>query len=243
MKNQYFGDINDYRKYGLLRAITATSGLRLGVCWLLTANDDRPDGEFRRYLEEPERWRSYDPELYAALQRLLQSDVDRKVTHAEYWDLLPGATYHHALLADPATARQGYFAAAWNALQDCPILFFDPDNGIEVKSVRYGGQNSPKYLYWREISEAYERGHSLVIYQHFPRKERSTFISGLAHELRERLGAPAVNSFRTSHVVFFLVVRPEHAPRFEAVHDLVLRRWAGQIKPAPHVIQCEQPEA
>ncbi len=57
MKHQYFGDINDYRKYGLLRALSQASGLSLGVCWLLTAPDARPDGEFRNYLEQPRRWR------------------------------------------------------------------------------------------------------------------------------------------------------------------------------------------
>ena len=39
MKDQYFGDINDYRKYGLLRAITASSGLRLLVVWMLTPDE------------------------------------------------------------------------------------------------------------------------------------------------------------------------------------------------------------
>ena len=31
MKDQYFGDINDYRKYGLLRALQAGSGLGLAT--------------------------------------------------------------------------------------------------------------------------------------------------------------------------------------------------------------------
>jgi hypothetical protein len=49
MKNQYFGDINDYRKYGLLRAF-AEAHLSVGVCWLLTADDAGGDGELRRLL-------------------------------------------------------------------------------------------------------------------------------------------------------------------------------------------------
>ena len=44
MKDQYFGDVNDFRKYGLLRLLTLQDGLRLGVCWMLTAPDGRPDG-------------------------------------------------------------------------------------------------------------------------------------------------------------------------------------------------------
>jgi hypothetical protein len=36
MKNQYFGDINDYRKYGLLRALQSTGDGSLLVTWMLT---------------------------------------------------------------------------------------------------------------------------------------------------------------------------------------------------------------
>ncbi|HUW95833.1 MAG TPA: hypothetical protein VMW58_08590 [Anaerolineae bacterium] len=40
MKNQYFGDINDYRKYGLLRILTNLGEIKTAVCWVRT-----PDGE------------------------------------------------------------------------------------------------------------------------------------------------------------------------------------------------------
>ncbi len=43
MKNQYFGDINDYRKYGLLRAIQSKGEARLLVAWMLTENDGSRD--------------------------------------------------------------------------------------------------------------------------------------------------------------------------------------------------------
>jgi hypothetical protein len=39
MKNQYFGDINNYRKYGLLRAVIHATRLRLLVAWMLTPDD------------------------------------------------------------------------------------------------------------------------------------------------------------------------------------------------------------
>ena len=31
MKDQYFGDVNDYVKYGLLRALSSEAALRVGV--------------------------------------------------------------------------------------------------------------------------------------------------------------------------------------------------------------------
>jgi hypothetical protein len=44
MKNQYFGDINDYRKYGLLRMLQSSGGGRLLVAWMLTPDDGSRDG-------------------------------------------------------------------------------------------------------------------------------------------------------------------------------------------------------
>ena len=45
MKDQYFGDINDYRNFGLLRAILRASQLRLLIAWMLTPNDGSTDGK------------------------------------------------------------------------------------------------------------------------------------------------------------------------------------------------------
>ena len=53
MKNQYFGDINDYQKYGLLRTISRDTGLRLAVCWMLTPDDGRSDGKKTGYVDRP----------------------------------------------------------------------------------------------------------------------------------------------------------------------------------------------
>ena len=40
MKNQYFGDINDYRKYGLLRILSTYGPIKTAVCWMLTPDDE-----------------------------------------------------------------------------------------------------------------------------------------------------------------------------------------------------------
>lgn len=90
MKDQYFGDINDYRKYGLLRTL-AGAGLSVGVCWLLTPDDGGGDGQLRSYLTKPWRWRQYDPELYDRLQRLRHPGASRSVRDAREWGLISGA--------------------------------------------------------------------------------------------------------------------------------------------------------
>jgi DNA helicase II / ATP-dependent DNA helicase PcrA len=42
VKDQYFGDVNDYIKYGLLRCLSR-AGIGVGVCWMLTPNDQGTD--------------------------------------------------------------------------------------------------------------------------------------------------------------------------------------------------------
>jgi hypothetical protein len=55
MKNQYFADVNDYFKYGLLRCF-AHAEFRLGVCWMLTPDDRGPDGRKTKYLSQRQTW-------------------------------------------------------------------------------------------------------------------------------------------------------------------------------------------
>ena len=57
MKDPYFGDVNDFRKYGLLRLLSIQDRLRLGVCWMLTEPDGTTDGRFLSYLAQPEKYR------------------------------------------------------------------------------------------------------------------------------------------------------------------------------------------
>lgn len=228
MKNQYFGDVNDYRKYGLLRTFSRTSGLSIGVCWLLTKDDKRTDGEFRNYLSAPHLWQHYDSELYNRLQRLLQPGVQRSVRYAREWKLIPQATYFEPSLVDKHTDRDAYFKAAWTALHGCDLIFLDPDNGIEVQSTRRATRGSAKYVYWLELQQAFSRGHSLLIYQHFPRKPRKRFVLSLVHRLAEELGA-LVTPFLTAHVVFFLVQQPRHEAALRAATAEAASAWRGQI--------------
>jgi hypothetical protein len=170
MKNQYFGDINDYRKYGLLRAVIHATGLRVLVAWMLTPDDDGTDGKFISYLEKPERWPRYDPELFYGIKKLLINNTKRNVALIEQTDLLPHAVYFSDYVPDRAADRMSWFNSLIRTARESDIVFLDPDNGLEVKSVLYGRKNSSKYLFWRELKALWSEGKSLLIYQHFPRE-------------------------------------------------------------------------
>jgi hypothetical protein len=230
VKNQYFGDVNDYRKYGLLRILQKVSDLRIGVCWCLTPDDGGGHGEVRSYLGKPHRWRQYDHELYDKLQRLNDPSLPRSVQLAREWGIIPRATYFEALLGSSAADRTAYFDNARTALGGCDLMFLDPDNGIEVKATRWGAAGAQKYVYWRELKAIFAQGQSLLVYQHFPRVVRERFVPFLAGCLREELDASIAMAFETAQVAFFLVPQPGHASVFARAAEDVAVQWSGQIE-------------
>lgn len=208
MKEQYAGDVSDYRKYALLRRLAGEGEVSIGVCWMLTPPDGRPDGNKTRYLSEPGEWRHFDPDLYDVMRRIVEHPDGRQFYHIEESGILPGATFFNDILPDSLEGREAYFDAAQTALGDCPVIFFDPDNGLNVKSVLKGGKNSSKYLYRDEVADFYAKGHSVLIYQHFPRVKREVFVRQTADELASLTCAQEIVAFQTSDVVFFLVGQP-----------------------------------
>jgi predicted RNase H-like HicB family nuclease len=209
LKNQYFGDVNDYLKYGLLRCFAA-SGLDLGVCWYLTRDDGSNNGNDRKYLEQPS-WRDHDPELYDFLQTACAKPSTRTVGSFEASGLLP-ARYFSDVIPESEAERLEVIERAGNKLSGAHLVFFDPDNGIETKTTTYGGRGSSRYVFWREIEPAWENGASLLIYQHFPRQEHDAFATGAGEALRQHTHGSTVFTLATSQVVYLLAAQQSHLP-------------------------------
>lgn len=229
MKNQYFGDINDYRKYGLLRALTGQGTLNSMICWMLTEDDDRVDGGKLDYLLKPDTWRGYDEELFDALREAVVVKHDRSVRVAKEKDIIPGAIYYENLLTDDKIERAEYFAQFIQEAHGMDLYFFDPDNGMEVPAVPVGRKNSSKYLYWQELKGIHEKGASVLIYQHFPREKRDAFIARMVAEFQKRTAFEEIISFRTPHVVFFLLALEKHRDVFNAATQHLVDRWGISV--------------
>jgi hypothetical protein len=227
MKNQYVGDSSDYRKYGLLRCIAA-SGLKVGVCWMLTPDGTNQDGRRISYLSHPRKWRPYDPELFDVLADAV-GNKKRSVAHLESANVIPGATYSTRILGDPAPQRVQYVANALRELASVDVVFFDPDNGIEVPSVPAGKRGSSRYLYWSEVEAVWNAGKSLLIFQHFRREPREFLVEGLCAVLAARTSAALIASFWTPHVVFLAAVQRRHLLPFMAATQLVAKRWRNEV--------------
>lgn len=229
MKDQYVGDINDYRKYALLRALSSGGANRIGVCWMLTPSDGGVDGGKLAYLQQPERHRHVDPELFDTLTHVASEPERRRLATIEDSGAIPGASYHNELLPDELAGRRAFMGRCAYAFREADLIFFDPDNGLEVSSLPKGRKNSSKYLYLDEVAAFYASGKSLLIYQHFPRVERTVFLARCAERLRVAAPGASLWAFTTAHVVFLLLLHPASPARLHSAADVACRRWAPEF--------------
>ena len=176
---------------------------RIVVNWMLTEDDGRTDGKFIEYLDKGERWIRYDPELFDGLKRIVTSGK-RSVATIKDAALIPNASYYEKLVPDDKDQRMKWFANFLKMINGSELVFFDPDNGLQVKSKRKGEKDSSKYVFWNEIDAIWNKGCSILLYQHFPRQNRPDFIARTSKMVKQRLAGSSVTSFRTSNVLFIL---------------------------------------
>lgn len=196
---------------------------------MLTPNDRRRDGQKRAYLKDAHCWRSFDPPLFDALVHTLTDHSARDVAVIQAATILPNARFHSDRLVDSPAHRSDYFAMAGQRLITADLWFFDPDNGLEVRSTPYGRAGSSKYLYWRELSGVWSRGVSLVVYQHFPHEKRDQYIERRCQELREHAPGAIVTVAHTSNVLFLVACQQAHGSRLDKAIELVKWRWPTQV--------------
>lgn len=224
MKHQYVGDINDYRKYALLRALSAGGANRAGVCWMLTPSDGSSDGNKLAYLNKPEQHRDHDPALFDVLAHTAAEPDRRRLQAIEDSSAVASATYFNELLPDNALGRRAFMDRCAFEFHSADLVFFDPDNGLETTLAK-GRKNSSKYVFLDELATFYASDKSLLIYQHFPRIERRAFIASCADRLRSVASGAAIWTFTTAHVVFFLLVHPDSRARLAIAAIEACGRW------------------
>ena len=135
MQDRYAGDIGDFVKYGLLRALGR--GKRLGVAWYLHPNSGPSgDGSHTQYLTKPEEFRHLDSKLFDQLKRLRSSGVP-SVELIENSGILDNAVFarepldlSNITIRDRINWRHQWFEHVREQLTDCDMVFADPDNGL-----------------------------------------------------------------------------------------------------------------
>ena len=225
MKVQYFADVNDYRKFALLRLLAKEGALKIGVCWMLTEPDGRTDGNSRRYRERPELWRGFDSKPFDALKTVRSPPALSDLQRIEKEDVIPGAAFFEDPTPDAVTERTKFHHDCMAKLAMAELVFFDPDNGLEIASCPKGRKGSSKFVFCDEISDHYARGQSVVVYQHFPREPRPAILARVSGAIHAVLPCSQIWSFETAHVVFMLAAQPTHAARVEAAARVANQHW------------------
>ena len=187
MKNQYFGDIGDYGKYGLLRFL-GERGLSIAVNWYLTPDDVSNDGNIRGYLSK-KKDRRYDPELYDALREMCAHE-EKDVRLFAKRGMIHGANYHDDIVEpvpgsslsvpEKRAARERWHRKALKACAGAELVFMDPDNGLRpgCPSAR---KDAPKFVYASEVCDYYDRDQDVVYYCHKGRRTDMQWERGKAH--------------------------------------------------------------
>ena len=189
MQNRYTGDVGDFGKYGILKMVSSGPSLRLGINWYLTDDESHnKDGKHIGYLDDTKRkntleFRACDPTLYKQLQDVVING--RTIRSIQDSHILPeGTVFYDQVLsynAEVDTAarkkeRERWYRAGFKQLETCEIVFFDPDNGLEVESVGKYSDKGPKYVWHDEVIDYYQRGQSLIIYNHRSREPQEKYL-------------------------------------------------------------------
>lgn len=228
MKDQYVGDINDFAKYSILRELRGASRLRLVVAWMLTHADGTTEGSQTRYLAERARYRHLDPHVFDRLNELVTSG-NRSVAAVEQAGVLDPAAFVARRIEDHLASRLAFLREVSTVATEPSLVFFDPDIGIAPPSVRPGRRRSAMYVFPEELVETHARGHSVVVYQHFARRQRAALLEeGLSVIARPTPDAGAF-ALWSSRVAFLVFPSAKHGAKLAAAAKAFAQRWHPHI--------------
>lgn len=175
MQDRYVGDIGDFIKLALLRALRP--GCRLGVAWWLYPDETHnKDGRHIAYLQEASKWRDLDPDLFDGLAQIIKTG-DRRVSALQRAGFLPDAIFCDRLIPTKGTPderrrdREAWLSHVKADLAECDLIFLDPDNGLQPDSFDLGVVASGKSVGLAQLDELKDQGRTLVVYHHQTRRK------------------------------------------------------------------------
>ncbi len=203
MRHKFVGDVGDFGKYGLLRALCGKD-LGLGVVWYFV-RDRMVD-----YLKDPERrFEQCDEELFGVLKNLVDG-CQRKTATIKASGLFPPNTvfFEDEVPAD-GRSRKEWLDRALDKTSRCRVVFLDPDNGLT-----HAEQPTVKHVSLKEAQRFASEDKTVVIYHHLPRRKHDDEVKAWKRDLRRSLDGVAVHVLRFrpySPRAYFIIPRPADA--------------------------------
>jgi len=224
MKNQYVGDINDYRKYDLLQLISNELNEKILVVWMLTQKDNRNDGKKIKYLNNARKWKEYNKLLFEDLKNIVNGE--RKIENVQKLPCFSDSdkfVFHSDYLENDNKKREEYFNTVIEKAKTAKIIFFDPDNGIAPhKKIN----NSDKFLFWNDIIKFWDIGKNILVFQYFPWFcNREKYINDKINDFVKILNINKDNiiAFNAKNVVYLFITHDIINKRNELI--MKWRKW------------------
>ena len=240
MQNRYVGDIGDFSKYFLLRELSQ-SDLKVGVNWYFTEptekelKNNRGDGKHTDYLiADKYNIRNADPELFDKLRTLVVKG-NRSIDSVVGFGLLPHIKNFFAKPIGLFNERETWFKKSLASLNGCDVIFTDPDNGINPKSISPLSSNANKYLLLSELHQLYSiENKSVIIYQHTARTGKvEQQITSKINEIEKCLSIQNRNLVQVLYTglgtsrFYIAVKQPSHSSEIDTSLKKVLKKCTG----------------
>lgn len=233
MQDRYAGDIGDFGKFGLLKAL-CNQGLALGVNWYLTNTgkfeESIADGKY----EITESCSTCDNDLADKLRKVFNAKYypERSVKSLEEANLLSGAKYYSRVIelpSAPSFSRARWHIDAMDALAGCDVVFLDPDNGKKAKSVGTKSQKSVKYVFDNELADYMNNGQSVVFYNHRPRIAEDAYFCEFGEYFKNSFPGSqwyAITFRKGTLRDYFIITQEKHQKAIEsAIDEIMTTKW------------------
>ena len=238
MQNRYTGDIGDFSKLGLLRALRS-AGFSIGLNWYLTPDETHNgDGRHVDYLTQ-KKYRDCDEELWLGLKAIVDGK-NREVRFMENEDILQATFFSDCLdfreKKKPKRIgfRDRWFADSLVAMAGNDIVCVDPDNGLVVPSAM-GRPKENKYVLPEELASYYAQGSTVIYYQHKARRKdpfyKDQLDKLLAREDLPRASGLALKFEKVSQRYYMFIVQPRHREMVEkSVKNMLSTPWGDHFR-------------
>ena len=232
MQDRYTGDLGDFSKLGILRALQK-AGMSIGVNWYLTPDENHSgDGRHVKYLNQ-EKFKACDEELWLELKNIVKGN-HREVCYLENENILRASFFSERFdFTGKTKDERESFRKAWHnkALADLTgndIVYLDPDNGLIVPSA-VGKPKENKYVLYEELADYYAQKSSVIYYQHKARKPDEFYIRQhealLNSEAFPDAQGIALKFISTSQRYYFFIMQPQQ----QAIIEKVLKNMLSAV--------------
>jgi hypothetical protein len=231
VKNQWFGDKNDFFKFDLALTLIDDPNLKCFTYIPMLTTDDQPRNDDSRRPELSHFLRSCvkAPKRNIKNLRSFMSENYRRIEYHPYRD--------DKLFSHEGEERKEYFdGIPESCLNECLILI-DPDTGFDPDPAGY--KDRAEYLKYDELSDLHGRMKSsslLLVYQHLPRS-RDMYFGKIGKRVRIAIGKPGPVCVSNNVVAFFIIAKDHELlnETWSIIEDYAKKNYANRTKKTPYL--------